>query len=323
MSLSFYHFIVSDWVARVPGLYWADNSSIIRKHTEEEIAVKSLDWEELHPPGKSKKVIGGIGTIKLPPNDEGKKIMSISSSCNASLGIPILIFPEVYESLRLEEGDLINIKDAKWQPLSASWSKRFSTTKNIPRGYLIIDKPSKIEIIKKGIPIVYHPFTIMEYESQDALLYDFVFMSIDSKVNDARKQAEKFFDGYKKKNNRNGTYLLNPDIVSPLFEAQYNSPQEMKGSSEKAKIDLLYKRIYIKNFDKTTLDTIIHLVPKFYESSMAIKKLAKELGISVAFLQEDNAASMSAQLINQLVEKGKIEELIDRMTKQYPEILEQ
>ncbi len=93
-KFSFYHFVVSDWVARVPGLFWAEYSGEIRKHSEQDIAIKSKDWIVFHPLGKSKKVLGGIGTIHLPPNDEGKRLISITSSCNASVGIPLLIYPE-------------------------------------------------------------------------------------------------------------------------------------------------------------------------------------------------------------------------------------
>lgn len=316
--VNLYAFTICNWVARIPGLYWASHSETIRKNSEKEIAKQSKQWIEFYPPGKSKKVLGGIGTILLPPNDEGKRLLSISSSCNASLGIPALIFPDVFDSLDLKEGDAISINNARWQPLDLNWSKRFASTQGIPRGCLIVDSPEKIEIIKRDVPVAYHPFSIMEYEKGDALLFDFVYLTVDSKLERVRNEIENFFIYYAGKENRHGKYLLNPNMVQPIFEAQYNSPLEMQLASEKAKIDLMYKRIREVSFKRTTLDKLIEVLPQFYDSSLAIKRLAKNVGVSQALLQEDNAASMSAQLINYCSDVNKIEELTDRMILEYP-----
>jgi hypothetical protein len=319
-KVNLYAFTICDWVARIPGLYWADHSKALRKVSENEIAMQSKQWIEFYPPGKSKKVLGGIGTILLPPNDEGKRLLSVSSSCNASLGIPVLIFPDVFDSLDLKEGDAISIKNVRWQPIDLSWSKRFASTQGIPRGCLIVDSPDKIEITRRDVPVAYHPFSIMEYQKGDALLFDFVYLTVDSKFNNVRMEIEKFFKYYANKENRHGKYLLNPNMVQPLFEAQYNSPLEMQQSSEKAKIELLYKRIRNVGFNRTTLDKLIEVLPHYYDSSMKVKKLAKEVGVRPSKFQEDNAASMSAQLINYCSDENKVEELTDRMIVEYPQI---
>jgi len=319
-KVNLYAFTISDWVARIPGLYWANYSADLRKHSENEIAKQSKQWIEFYPPGKSKKVLGGIGTILLPPNDEGKRLLSISSSCNASLGIPVLIFPDVFDSLNLKQGDAISIKNARWQPLDVSWSKRFASTQGIPRGCLIIDSPDKIEINQRDVPVAYHPFSIMEYQKGDSLLFDFVYLTVDSKLVNVRKEIEEFFKYYASKENRHGKYLLNPNMVQPLFETQYSSPTEMQQASEKAKIELLYKRIRNVSFKRTTLDKLIEILPHYYDSSMAVRRLAKNVGVSQAIFQEDNAASMSAQLINYCSDENKIEELADRMIVEYPSI---
>jgi len=319
-KVNLYAFTISDWVARIPGLYWANYSADLRKHSENEIAKQSKQWIEFYPPGKSKKVLGGIGTILLPPNDEGKRLLSISSSCNASLGIPVLIFPDVFDSLNLKQGDAISIKNARWQPLDVSWSKRFASTQGIPRGCLIIDSPDKIEINQRDVPVAYHPFSIMEYQKGDSLLFDFVYLTVDSKLDNVRKEIEEFFKYYASKENRHGKYLLNPNMVQPIFETQYNSPLEMQQPSEKAKIELLYKRIRNVSFKRTTLDKLIEILPHYYDSSMAVRRLAKNVGVSQAIFQEDNAASMSAQLINYCSDENKIEELADRMIVEYPSI---
>ncbi|MDD4992117.1 MAG: hypothetical protein PHR83_07800 [Paludibacter sp.] len=318
-KFSFYHFVVSDWVARVPGLFWTEYSAEIRKHSEQDIAIKSKDWIVFHPPGKSKKVLGGIGTIHLPPNDEGKRLISITSSCNASVGIPILIFPEVYDLLNLKQGDVVDIEEAKWQQMDIPWAKRFASTERVPRGYLIIDSIDQIRISRnENVPVLYHPFSIMEYQSKDALLYDFVYLSLDSKVKNQRREIETFFNDYAKQENRNGSYLINPDITNPTFETQYISPADMQRPSEKAKLDLIFQRIRNTSFNHTTLDELIHVLPYYYNSSVSISALSQRIGISPAFLADDNAASMSAQLINLCIKKNKTEELIDRMIVEHP-----
>lgn len=315
-----YQFVLSEWVARVPGLYWADHSKEIRRHEETDIAVQSKDWIEFHPPGKSRKVLGGVGTILLPPNDEGMVIMTASSSSNSSLGIPLLIFPEVLDYLSLSQGDVVNVHNARWQAIDVSWAKRFPSTKDIPRGYLVIDKIEKIDVVHKGCPVVYHPFSIMEYQSEDALLYDYVFLTIDSKVVNGRKKSEEFFKYYAEKDNRNGRYLVNTNLVDPFFDAQFMSPSEMHQPAQKAQLELLYKRINETNFNKTTLKKLILLLPKHYDNIVSLRRLAKLAGVSGSILQDDNAASLSAQIINYCVNNNKIEELTDRMIVEYPNI---
>ena len=59
---------------------------------------------------------------------------------------------------------------------------------------------------------------------------------------------------------------------------------------------------------------------KFYQSSSSIKTLAKHIGINPALLAEDSSTSMSAQLISFCIDKEKVEELIDRMIYDYPQI---
>lgn len=319
-NFNLYAFTFCDWVARIPGLYWTDFSKKIRKTSKNEIAKQSKQWLEFNPPGKSKKVLGGIGTILLPPNDEGKRLLSISSSCNASLGIPILVFPEVIDALTLKQGDTISIKNAKWQPLDLSWSKRFASTQGIPRGCFILDSINKIEIKKRNIPVAYQPFSIMEYQKGNALLYDYVYLGVDSKLKNVRNEIEKFFNYYAQKENRHGKYLISPNMIEPYFETQFSFPSEMQHQSEKAKLQLIYKRIKNFEFSRSSLNDLIEILPSYYDNNLAIRRLAKSIGISAALLQDDNAASMASQLINYCFDTNKIEELTDRMIVEYPVI---
>lgn len=317
-KISLRYFVISSWIARVPGLYWTDTSKSLRQHLPEDIAIQSDDWIELYPPGKSKKVLGGVGTLLFPPSDDGKILMSVTSSCNASLGIPVLIFPDVFDFTKIKEGDVVNIHNASWQPMGVEWSKKFPTTSGIPRGYLIIDKPEKISIHKHDVPIIYQPFSIMEYDSGSTRLYDFVYLSVDSHVRNAETITKDFFESYSKKDGRYGSYILNPNMVNPLFETLYSSPTDLQKPSEKAQLELLYQRIRNAHFGKIEIDKIIRQLPGFYSDSQKIRRLAQSIGINPAFLTEDNAVSMSAQLLKICIDRNNVEELIDRAVLDYP-----
>jgi len=319
-KINLFNFVVSDWIARVPGLYWSSSSELVRQHRQEEIAMQSKQWLEFYPPGKSKKVMGGVGTLLLPPTDDGKRLMSISAGCNASVGIPILFFPEVIDMLKIRQGDCVVIREAKWQPMDTHWASKFASTKDIPRGYLLIDSIDKIEVYKKDCPIEYHPFSLMEYEHQDSVFYDFVYVTADSKVLDVDSKIQSFFENYAKKDERFGEYLLNPNLVKPIFESRYFCPLELTHASEKAKLNLLYERIRGAHFKGVSVEQLIIKLPQFYQSSMSIRTLAKNIGLNISLFVEDSAVSMSSQLINNCIEKTMIESLIDRVAMDYPQI---
>lgn len=319
-SVSLFNFVVCDWVARIPGLYWTKQAQALRMHNEVDVAFQSREWIQFTPPGKSKKVLGGIGTLLLPPTDDGKVLISISAGCNASAGIPMLIYPDVMDELDIRQGDMVDIRNAKWQAMSSEWSKQFAFSQDVPRGYLVIDKLEKVTKRSSNYPVVYHPFSIMEYEHEDALLYDFVYTSADTQVSNVDEKLEKFFDDYSKENGRNGKYLLNPNIVQPLFETQFSSPSELSHPSQKAKLLLIYHRINDAYFNEVNINQLINELPKHYQSSASIRALTTRIGLSSALLSEDSAASMSAQLISMCIEKDFIVNLIDRMIWEYPKI---
>jgi len=319
-AIKLYHFVVSDWVARIPGLYWTDGAKILRKHTESDIAFQSPHWIKFHPPGKSKKVLGGVGTILLPPTDDGKVLISLSSSCNASTGIPALVYPEVLEAVKLKQGDCVDIENVKWVPMSVQWLQQFPFSKEVPRGYLVIDDVKKIHVRQRDFPVIYHPFSIMEYESSDTLLYDFVFVSADSKVKNVDFEVENFFLHYGKEEGRHGKYLLNPNMVKPIFESRYSSPSDLRQPSEKAKLDMLYQRVRNVFFNNVSINLLVNELPKHYQTSVSIRNLAERIGVKPALLSEDSAASMSSQLISLCIERDQTEVLIDRMVFEYPNI---
>jgi hypothetical protein len=204
--------------------------------------------------------------------------------------------------------------------MDLGWASKFASTKDIPRGYLVVDSIDKLIIIQRGLPVVYHPFSLMEYEYQDSLFYDFVYVTADNKVQNVDIEIERFFKRYAKMEGRNGEYLLNPNVVRPIFQSRFQSPAELMKASEKAKLNLMFERIRETHFQGHSVEQLAIKLPQFYQSSRSIQTLAKNVGINVAFLEEDSAANMAFQLIDLCLKKEKVEDLIDRASLEYPKI---
>src|SRR5687768_711668 len=99
--VSFPEVAVSEWVARVPGLFWTDAAKRLRRQGETEVEGRHGRIITLRPFGKSQVVSGGVGTLRLPPSQEDYHLVTVTSTGNASAGIPALISPEVWEHHRL------------------------------------------------------------------------------------------------------------------------------------------------------------------------------------------------------------------------------
>src|SRR5436190_1494312 len=68
---SFDRAIFSEWVPRLPGLYWTRGAELMRELQPEDVELRSAEWEKYPPGVKSRKVLGGIGTLCLPPSASG------------------------------------------------------------------------------------------------------------------------------------------------------------------------------------------------------------------------------------------------------------
>ena len=52
------------------------------------------------PEQKSAHVMNGVGTLRLPPSTGGEWLFSVSSSGDASLGVPVLVLPDVWDRIQ-------------------------------------------------------------------------------------------------------------------------------------------------------------------------------------------------------------------------------
>ncbi|MBK9257148.1 MAG: hypothetical protein IPM42_16855 [Saprospiraceae bacterium] len=312
----------SEWVSRSPGLLYHKSSAMLNKLAENQIEFKSGQWVHYTPTGKSQKVLGGIGTINLPPNEDGWYLGSISTTNNASTGIPVLISEEVMDHHSIKEGVHIEWCKGKWMLMTNQWSSRFRSTENLPKAYLRINNPDDIIVRKNTIvPTVFHPFSIMEYEQKNSKFYDFVYVTVDSTEQDYRFKLQHFFSEYKDYHGRNGKYLIEPFVSNPLIkenEVLYHSPEELRDS---AHLDLMVKRIRYETFQGKTLEQIKIALDQNLDIDK-LKRFSDWIKISPnAWYKGDAVVDETANFLMYCTDKGKTEELVDLLIKEYPEIL--
>lgn len=318
-------FALSEWISRVPGLFWSEGSAGLRDLARSAVEHKSQDWVTYQPYGKSALVLGGVGTLKFPTDNDGRRLATLSRGHNASSGIPALIYPEVWEHHKLQEGDILT-GNARWHKMDIGWAERFPSILGIPRGYLIFKNPQQlleIDDYDRGHPTQFHPFTVMEYSKGDTMLYDFVFATADTRVEKYRKRLENFFSQYKNKKERYGRYLLSADISNPLFDAEYDNPASLRRAEAgaRAQLELLQARIRTQNFNNRTIESILQILASNYDNDSLAGRITTYIGIPKAqWYTSGSIADSAAQLLQICIEREKVEELLDALARDRPDL---
>jgi hypothetical protein len=321
--LPFHEVYLSEWVARVPGLFWKPGSEQLRRLSIAAVESRSQNWTVYNPRGKSMKVMGGVGTLRLPPAADGYRLASLTTSLNASAGVPALVAPEVWDKIRRGgacEGCLLS-GSARWQAMDETWAARFPSTENIPRGYLVLDQPDAIEIYPHWGPIQIHPFTIMEYAAGSKELFDFVYAQADTGSNDYRGRLQEFFGGYKNANERFGRYLLEGDMVDPLWEAEFMSPADLRRAdpSARSQLELLEKRVAEHQLGQDTIELLLEKLAETCPTPDEVRVLSEEIGIKAAlWLAGGSLAEICSQFMDEVVRRQRVETLIDKLAQRHP-----
>jgi hypothetical protein len=315
--------VMSQWVPRVPGLYWSKGATALRRLGDSAVQYESREWRVLEPIGKSQKVFGGVGTLKFPPDESGRRVVSLCAGLNASAGIPALVSPEVWEYHRLEEGRFVPLLTAKWQHVSDSgWAERFPSISGIPKGYLVVERPDQLTRTdgRQKAPIQFHPCTVMEYYKGNAKLFDFVYATADTARPDYRSRVEGFFETYRNDSGRYGRYLLSADVGDPWWAAEFESPAALNkaGAGAKSQLELLQARVRNECFKGQSVDEVLELLAEKYDNE-GLKRISTVVGIPPAHWYARGAAADSASdLLRVSLERGKVEELLDAVAVEYP-----
>jgi hypothetical protein len=318
--------ILSEWVARVPGLYWKDGSDALRQVNPATIEKTSNDWVQYAPPSKSQRVMGGIGTILLPPSSDGRRLISLTTSCNASAGIPALVTADVYDKIRRSgtvEGRIVNGR-GKWEPIGASWATQFPSTRSIPRGYVVLDNPDQIEVSLSALTEI-HPFSIMEYRDGSKLLYDFVYATADTAIPNYRVQLEDFFDAYKDERGRSGHYIVAGDMVNPMWDSDFESPAELRrrGLSFRSRLALLEQRVRERMMDRSISEELLQALGKTCSVVDDLLGLSREVNIEPQFWNVDGPlAEKIHQFVAEAAESRKLDQVLEATVLRYPSVLD-
>jgi hypothetical protein len=169
--------------------------------------------------------------------------MSVSTTDNASAGIPVLIPPEVFEKSGLKEGDRLTAK-ARWVEVPSPWIRALEHQSTIPRGVLRFDRPEDVQITRRTVAVQVHPFSVMEYRKGPAIFLGFVYCTADTRLPSFRDEVTEFFDIYKEEEGRHGRYLLAADMIDELWTATYGSPMELRKARDlDAKWDAMQLRL--------------------------------------------------------------------------------
>jgi hypothetical protein len=315
--------VLSEWVARVPGLFWRPEALKMREVAEEKITYVSNGWRVLHPPGKSEKVMGGIGTFRLPPAVDGTRLVVLTTTMNASVGVPALVFPDVWDRIGQHgphEGRLLGGR-ARWQPMSEGWSARFKSTRDIPRGYLVLDDPDGIGVQNEQAPVQISPFTVMEYYAGAKELFDYVYAFGDTGDPNYRARLSRFFDTYKDDSDRYGRYLLGCDMIDAMWDAEYDSPGDLRRADPSAKpqLDLLEARVRERLLGEDKIEVVLDALGTTSDSDADVRRLSQDVGIPPAvWYRGGSLVEICSQFIQEIVRRNKLGELVDTFASIYP-----
>ena len=314
---------LSEWVARVPGLYWKKGSETLRNVTESAIEQIGNFGRVLQPIGKSQVVLGGIGTLRLPPDANGYRMVSISIGRNPSMGIPVLFTPDVWDALSLKEGSVIDKMRAVWRKMPTEWHPHFKFVNDMPRGCFVVTDSNMVSTYKHNIlPTLFHPFSVMEYYTDSGIFFDYVFVTATNEQTDYRSKVQEFFEYYRNIKGRNGTYMLECDIATPFLDAAYSTPAELRQNNYgESQLDIITKRIKGDTFKGRTIEKIIEIINNNYTSEN-IKKLGEPLGLKpFAWITNDPVAKLSIKLLDFCIENNRVDSLLELLVEDNPQIL--
>jgi hypothetical protein len=299
-----FHAGVSEWVARVPGLYWRPGSGNMRSVNPAEIESETRRWKTYKPQGKSRLVSGGIGTLKLPANEDGFRLVTLTTSFNASTGVPALVAPDVWEHHGLCEGRIILNGTAKWREMPHKWAVQFPSVRGVPRACLLLTKVDHISVNDTEAPILIHPFTVMEYWTDTAQLHDFVYATADTSNAGFRRELSTFFEAYRTAHGRDGSYLVAADISCPMWDAVFANPEDMR-MRKASQLRLLEARIRATANGDDVVDALVRKLSQV-DGVDVLVRLSTDAGIEPRrWLAGGLIAEEAARLVDAAIRADK------------------
>jgi hypothetical protein len=95
----FKNFQLTQWVPRIPGLYWTSYGHMLRRITEREFKHSPALGLHYNPNCKGQMIHGGLGSVRLNKTD-GLSLYGATTSGNINASIPIVISSNISNSLQ-------------------------------------------------------------------------------------------------------------------------------------------------------------------------------------------------------------------------------
>jgi hypothetical protein len=170
---------------------------------------------------------------------------------------------------------------------------------------------------------VIHPFTVMEYYSEGTELFDFVYAAADTGGSRYRQRLERFFDGYKDKHERYGRYLLSGDMVSPIWDAQFDSPEDLRRAdpSGDSQLNILKARVQERHLGQGMTERLLEALTEVCDSGDEARQFSDEAGIPpTVWFAGGTVAEVCSQLVSAALARDKVAALVEVVATQYPSI---
>lgn len=319
---------LTEWVPRVPGLYWKPEARRLREFNQAAVEIIGNRWHAYNPPTKSLRVLGGVGTLRLPPADDGTHLVTLSTGYNASEGVPALVSEEVWDKISAlfpYEGRRIRLKSpVRWRAMSTGWDNHFKSTSNVPRGYLAVKDPDAVEVLDEVAPILVQPFSVMEYRDDHVELFDYVFCQADTSYPEWRGQIEQFFVDYASAQERFGRYLLAADMVSGLWEAVYETPDRLRSvdAAGDSQLALLEARVNERMNHDDTIDRFLRVLGVVCHSLGDLEIISSDIGIEPGAWSRGGTLYEGAnQFMDVVLQRGKLMILADYLGTRFSRVV--
>jgi hypothetical protein len=198
--------------------------------------------------------------------------------------------------------------------MTLEWASQFPVVRNIPRGYLIF---SDIEVIGYAAPIIIHPFTVMEYWDGPSKLLDYVYVTADTSDPNFRGGISEFFDNYCKERDRQGKYLLSSDISDPLWDAVFQSPEELRRAKQ-PQLKLIEERVSEALRNQNFIEALLRVLSLVADHN-DLRRWSEDAGVDWRrWSRGGTIAEESAYLVAEAVEANKIIQLVQIIFLEYP-----
>lgn len=311
-AFQFDHFAFSDWVPRIPGLGFTSSAKIISHQLRNAVPL-TFDRRIYRPSDKSGFVMSGVGSLKLPPDYDGYRLTCITSSRSCSRGIPLLISPEVDSYHRLKNGDRLESVQGIWQKMTTDWVKHFAVTEQLPRGYIVVKHPDQLKKAGSLSEFYCDPCSIMEYEQDDILKWDYVFCNVPTSEKKQKQEIQAFFKNYQQTNGFHGKYLINPDVGEPLFDTVYHTPADLKTDYAQAQLALMKERMNKTAVESLNIDQLTAKIAASYNDPYSLRVFARKCGINAGLVAEDAPVKMAVQIVYLAITNNLLLELTQRL----------